>query len=268
MIQASALPARTTFDHISFSAIKLFSTCPLHFYFKYIAGLPEETIASSLVLGTGIHSALQFHFEQLLAGSPPPSLDTLLDVFWGSWRGRDHQEVIFNKGEDVNSIGQVADRLLRTFQANDFSRPTGRIIAVEEELRGPLIPGLPDLLARVDLLIETEDSLEISDFKTSRSAWGGDQVTDGASQLLLYTELVKQLSDGKPLRLAFAVLTKAKVPDLTVYPVPFDEQEVVRTKVVVERVWRAILSGHFYPAPSPINCPRCPFRRHCRAWAG
>jgi hypothetical protein len=85
----------------------------------------------------------------------------------------------------INSIGELAERLLRTFQANDFSRPTGRIIAVEEELRGPLIPGLPDLLARVDLLVETEEALEITDFKTSGSAWGGEQVTDAASQLLL-----------------------------------------------------------------------------------
>jgi len=34
----------------------------------------------------------------------------------------------------------------------------------------------------------------------------------------------------------------------------------------VEHVWRAIEAGHFYPAPSAMNCPACPFRDACRAW--
>ena len=74
---------KEAFDHLSFSAISLFQSCPLRFFFHYILGLPEETISASLVLGASLHQAVQYHFEQLLAGQPPADLDTLLAVFQG-----------------------------------------------------------------------------------------------------------------------------------------------------------------------------------------
>ena len=61
---------------------------------------------------------------------------------------------------------------------------------------------------------------------------------------MLYSELVKHLSDGKPLRLGFAVLTKTKLPELTVHALPADPYQMQRTKRIVEQVWRAIQSGH------------------------
>jgi hypothetical protein len=68
------------------------------------------------------------------------------------------QAVVFGKTEDIRTIGHLAERLIRTFRESAFARPDGTIIAVEEELRGELIPGLPDLLARVDLIVETDTS--------------------------------------------------------------------------------------------------------------
>ena len=137
-----------------------------------------------------------------------------------------------------------------------------------KELRGEIIPGCPDLLARVDLLIESDDALILADFKTSRGTWGADKVEQAAPQLLLYSELAKTLADGKPLRLVFAVLTKTQLPLLTLHDVPRDPQQVERTKRTVERVWHAIEGGHFYPSPSPMQCPSCPYRSPCRAWTG
>lgn len=36
----------------------------------------------------------------------------------------------------------------------------------------------------------------------------------------------------------------------------------------VERVWRAIEGGQFYPAPSVMSCSGCGYREACRAWIG
>ena len=105
----------------------------------------------------------------------------------------------------------------------------------------------------------TEHELVVSDFKSSRSAWNGYKVEDQAPQLLLYSELVKPLADGRPIKLTFAVLTKTKAPVLTEHDLPLDPQEVDRTKRIVERVWHAIQAGHFFPNPSPLNCASCPF---------
>jgi RecB family exonuclease len=256
------------FDHLSFSALSLYQQCPLRFYFRYLARLPEESVASSLVYGSSIHSALQYHFEQLLIGQSVPSHDTLLAVFHDAWQQYEVPRIKFGKGEDKNSLGQLAGRMLQAFQKSALAQPQGHIIAIEEELRGEIVAGCPDLLARVDLLVETEDCVQLTDFKTTRSQWSQGHVEEAGSQLLLYSELVRPLVDGKPLRLAFAVMTKTKKPELAIHPVQVNPHQVTRTKIIVERVWRAIQAGNYYPNPSPMNCPQCPYRRPCQDWTG
>jgi hypothetical protein len=199
----------------------------------------------------------------LLIGNNGPTLDTLLDVFHDSWNTRSEAKIIFNKGEDINTVSSLADRMLRAFQASSLANPTGTIIAVEEELRGALIPGVPDLLARVDLVIDEGNALSLTDFKTARAVWSQDHVDESAEQLLLYHELAKELSDGRPVMLGFAVITKGKTPELNQYIVEASTLRLQRTKKIVERVWRAIQAGQFVPSPSPLNCPKCPFREPC-----
>jgi putative RecB family exonuclease len=258
-----------TRDHLSFSALSTFQACPLRFYFRYVAGLPEEVVGASLAFGSAMHSAVQFHFEQLLAGNEAPDLDTLLDVFQESWRSKTEGQIIrFKAGDSFNELCRLADRMLKAFRQSDFANPQGTIIGVEEELRGSLLPDCPELLARVDLIVETESALVVSDFKTSKSGWSQDQVLDAAPQLLLYSEVARELADGKPIRLEFAVLSKARIPFLQVHQVPNDLRHITRTRTVVERVWNAMQNGHVYPSPSAINCSTCPFRKPCREWPG
>jgi putative RecB family exonuclease len=269
---AESIPPKRSdepFDHLSFSALATFQACPLRFYFRYLAGLPEPIIGASLVFGSAMHAAVQFHFEELLAGNDPPDLDAFLDVFHDSWRVKaEGQTIRFKKGEVFNDLCRLADRMLKVFQKSDFAHPTGTIIGVEEPLRGELLPDCPDLLARVDLLVNTDSALIVSDFKTSRSGWSQDQVLDAAPQLLLYSEVAKELSDGKPIRLQFAVMSKSKIPFLQTHPVALDPHLLRRTRSLVRQIWNAIQAGHFYPSPSPINCPTCPFQKPCRAWQG
>lgn len=254
--------------HLSYSAVSLYQACPLRYYFHYMLGLPEQTVAASLVFGSAMHSAVQMHFEQLLAGQPVPDVDALLAVFQASWQGHDASRIRFGKGENRDSLGRLADRMLRVFLQSEYAYPKGVILGVEEELRGEIVPGCPEFLARLDLIIDAGDTLLISDFKTTRTGWSYEHVNDQAGQLLLYSELAKDLADGRPIRLAFAVLTKNKFPQLTQHPVAVDRHQVDRTKRIVERVWRAIQARLFYPAPSPMHCSTCPYRRPCREWRG
>jgi putative RecB family exonuclease len=267
-MQAPAKRLPEAFDHISYSAISTFQTCPLRFYFRYVAGLPEKVISSNLVMGSALHRAVQHHFERLLIGDKTTDVDVLFDVFQEFWDSYADKTIAFGKGEDRNSLNQLAKKLLAAFLRSDFAQPKGVILAVEEELRGPIIPDCPEVLARVDLIVETANELIVSDFKTSRSSWSGFKVDDAAPQLLLYSELVKPMADAKPVKLAFAVLTKTKIPLLTIHNVPLSQNQLERTKRVADRVWRAIQQGNFYPNPSPMNCGSCPFRKPCRAWTG
>ena len=84
----------------------------------------------------------------------------------------------------------------------------------------------------------------------SRAKYTQDQVDESAAQLLLYGELARNFSPGKKLRLQFGVLTKTKEVSIEAHSIEFDALQLDLTKRVVERVWRAIQSEHFYPAPS------------------
>jgi len=255
-------------DYLSYSAVNTYRQCPLRFYFRYVEQLPEEVVSSSLVFGGAIHSAAEHHFNELMAGNPAPDLDTLLAVYQDAWRDRERDQVRFCKNETIDTLGSLAERVLTTFQASDFAIPDGQVLGIEEELRGKISDETPELLARVDLIVEADDELVVTDLKTAKSRWSDKQVDSSADQLLLYSELVKELAPGKPVKLQFAVVTKAKTPVLTCHAAPIDSHRVARIKKTFEQVWQAIESGNFYPAPSPMNCATCPFQEPCRRWQG
>jgi putative RecB family exonuclease len=184
------------------------------------------------------------------------------------WGERKEAVIQFTKGDDQASLGQLAQRMLAAFAASSAATPGGRIVAVEEQLRGPVIPGLPDLLGRVDLIVDTSEELVVSDWKTSRSRWSAEQIEESAEQLLIYTELARDFAPGKRLRIEFTVLTKARDLAIERHVLAVDPVRVDRTKRVVERVFAAIEGEHFFPASSLTACPSCPFREPCRDWRG
>jgi RecB family exonuclease len=260
-------PAPTARDYLSFSAIRTYQNCPLRYFFRYIAGLPEQTVSASLVFGSGIHRAIERHFQEQLSGNPVPTLTELLAAYESEWTDRGEDLRFFDQNERV-ALSGTAERMLTAFQGHAMSQPTGKILAVEETLRGPVIPGLPDLLGRVDLIVEEWDALVIHDWKTSRSRWTADQVEDAAEQLLLYAELASDFVPGKQVRLAFSVLTKTKMVSIDQHQLSVMPQQAERMKRVVERVWDAIKAEIFYPSPSSMGCAGCPFRGPCQAWPG
>ena len=257
-----------TRDYLSYSAVRTFQSCPLKYRFRYVDGLAEECVSSSLIFGSAIHSAVEFYFRQQLSGESAPGLDLLLDVYQESWQARSADTIEFGKSETADTLHDLADRMLRKFLDSELIQPEGRIIGIEEEFRGVLIPGLPDLLGYVDLLLETDNAVIVRDFKTSRSAWDEPQAVDQSDQLLLYADLVRKVMPGKQLRLQFAVMTKTRDPKVQLLETNFDERKLNRTKRIFQTVWSAIQSGHFYPSPSPMQCPSCGYRTQCHAWQG
>ncbi len=230
--------------------------------------MPEECVSSSLIFGGAIHSAVEFYFQQQLAEEQPPSLGQLLEVYRLASQDRADTEVRFGKTESAESLDDLAHRMLSAFLDSDLSQPKGQIIGVEEELRGKLMSGLPDLLGRIDLMLETDDSIIVQDFKTSRSVWSDHQAEDQSEQLLLYADLARRLVPGKRLRLQFAVVTKGKSPKCQSIEAEFDQNKLDRTKRVFSPVLSAIQAGVFYPSPIPMQCPGCGYRNPCDAWRG
>lgn len=255
-------------DYLSYSAVSTYQECPLKFHFRYVLGLSEGVISSSLVMGSAIHAAIEAHYREQLHGNQTPTLAFLQQVYHQKWNEFDSQQIRFGKGGGRETLDKLAERILTRFQSSDMANVSGRILGIEEEFRGAVIAGCPEMLARVDLVVDTGEAIVITDFKTAKARWSAAHVDEAAGQLLLYHELVKPLADGRPVRLEFAVITKTKSPELVRYPVPVDQQQINRVKRTISRVWEAVESGLFFPSPSLMNCGGCPFRKPCREWSG
>ncbi len=85
---------------------------------------------------------------------------------------------------------------------------------------------------------------------------------------MLYSHLASEISPGKKIVPRFLVLTKTREPQIEEHVRDVEPAAVKRTLAGVERVWRAIESGVFYPAPSTVTCASCGYRAACRAWNG
>jgi putative RecB family exonuclease len=255
-------------DYISWSAISTFRSCPMKYKFRYIDALPEESVSSALVFGTGIHTAVEQHFQAALSGEEKPDVDRLMFAYRSAWLPHDPDAIQFGSTETRATLDALAARMLTAFLNSPAASVQGRVLGVEEEIRGMLIEGVPDLYGRVDLLTEDSDSLVVTDIKTSRGKWSQEQVEDSGEQLLLYSHLASEISPGKKIATRFLVLTKTKEPVVEEHVREVEPAAVKRTLAGVERVWRAIESGVFYPAPSVMSCSSCGYRAACRAWAG
>ena len=101
-------------DYLSYSAITTFQSCPLKWYFRYVADLPEEVVSSSLIFGGAIHRAVEHHFRELLAGNQQPDLDTLLYEYLDAWSERDVGTIRFARGEWP--VGLLDPRMKETYR--------------------------------------------------------------------------------------------------------------------------------------------------------
>ena len=72
-------------DHLSYSQVSTFQSCPLKWHYRYVAHQPVEHIGSGLLFGLSIHAALERHHRALVDGSTPPSVEQLLDTFKTAW---------------------------------------------------------------------------------------------------------------------------------------------------------------------------------------
>ena len=175
-------------------------------------------------------------------------------------------------GPTVKGAWVASGSAAAAMRTNELASPAasvqGRVLGVEEEIRGTLVEGVPDLYGRIDLVTEDSDSLVLTDFKTSRGKWSPEQAEDASEQLVLYSKLAGELAPGKKLVTRFLVLTKTKEPVIEEHLSEVRPDRVARTVTSLERVWRAIASENFYPAPSVVGCASCGYRKACAGWRG
>ena len=254
-------------SYLSWSAVSTYLKCPLKYQYRYLDQLPEEFISSNLIFGSALHNCFEAFFREQLSARRALGIDALMAVYHETWIQTDMSQVRFGQSENVNSQVKLAERMLQAFLASQVSRPAGSIVGIEEEFQAPVIANCPDLLARLDLMVESRDSLMICDFKTSKSRWSPADILANEGQLLIYHELICEFAN-KPICLQFAVITKTKQPDVQIHTFAPDARKVERIRGLIQNVWASIQTGIFYPAPSAMNCSTCGYRNRCSTWHG
>jgi len=259
-------------NYVSYSQLNLMRNCPKKFSLQYLEKVPRDFIPVSLVHGGSIHAALEGYFRARLEGLTLSAEEMLL-AYHAAWK-RNLQDagqqvpVKYGAKEDEPAVHALAERTITAFLASPLASPKGTVLGVEEELRIVLHPDLPDVLAKVDLVTHSDTALYVTDFKTSRSRWTPQKAQESSDQLVIYASATADMAAqmGLPVKLAFAVLTKAKTPIVQILPVPTDTSRVAAMTESAVQTWAAIVAGHFYPNPSPMNCTGCPFRSRCPAF--
>ena len=257
-------------DFVSWSQLSTFRQCQLRYKFRYLDKVEPEFVASSLLLGSSIHGAIEFHHRKLLEFDQPATPDEMLGAFWEEWKARSDSspKVRFGSKEDVNTVGRLAESMLTTFLADECSVSNGSVVCIEESLSGKLIAERPNFLGIVDLAYLADDRLVVRDYKTSRSRWNQAMAVGSSGQLGLYCELAKALAPECRIEAEFVVITKTKSPTIETFAASVNQSQLDRTLLVAERTMDAIDAGNFYPHRSQMNCHSCPYRSACAAWDG
>ena len=258
-------------DFVSWSQLNTFRRCPLQYRFRYLDKVEPEYIASSLLIGSSIHSAIELYHRRELEGAPLPDLDELVAQFWTEWKDRteDSAEVRFSKREsDLDAVSQLASRMLASFLESPHRKTGGVIIGIEERMSEKVLRGCRPLLGIVDLVFHSENRLFVRDYKTAARKWNQSNAESNAGQLELYGELVKKLVPNRELSFEFIVLTKTKSPAVERFTVESRRRRIERTKLIANITIDAIATGVFYPNKNPMTCATCPYQRACAEWTG
>jgi hypothetical protein len=57
--------------------------------------VPEESVSSALVFGSGIHSAVEQHFQAILSGEENPNVERLMFAYRSAWLSHDPDVIQF-----------------------------------------------------------------------------------------------------------------------------------------------------------------------------
>lgn len=261
--QARVLTGR---DYLSWSQITCMQRCPQQFLYRYIEPAEPAFVVQALKFGSCFHAALETFFRARMEGLTP-SGEELLAAYCQQWKADEPASppVRFNDGWDANCLEQLAEAMLTAFLDSELAGPQGDVIAVEETLTETLCADLPDILCRVDQIVQVGKTLILRDFKTARNRWSEQKVATQSGQLLLYHRLVGQRLGEEDIQLRFGVVTKGRSPAVQDLPVPVQPDRIDSLIGIIRSVWAAIGAGSFYPTPSAMVCNSCPWRQRCPA---
>lgn len=243
--------------HTSASQLSTYASCPRRYELRYVLKVEPERRGTGLALGSAVHGGVQWWFEQRAAGEQP-DVEQALRIFRADlgaglaysnidWRGTTHDQ-----------LRQDGERLVRAFlhEHGDLDVRAVEVpyeMAIVDPVTGQHLPRA--LVGYLDMELASGNIIEL---KTARAAY---------SEIALATNLqfAAYRTAGRYAGVDVEVyaLVRTKTPKIQHVVLPHDHRVSRWFMHAAASIERAILAGHFPPAPSPTSCGVCEFQRTC-----
>jgi len=240
-------------QHLSYSRLSRFETCPLSYRLHYIEKKQAEP-GLPLRFGKTIHAVLERLIKEVVDDerTGPLSEERAIELYREAWGAEQLT------GMDVFAEGLA---IIRRFIAEQGVVDHRDILAVEKEFRLPVGPfEVLGFIDRVDWI--DDETVEVIDYKTNHQLFTRDEV-DTSLQMSLYEVAVRRLWPwAKKVKLTFWMLRHGVRQETT-----RTEEQLADALAYVETLGRQTETATEYPAHLNTNCSYCDHRPQCPAYA-
>ncbi|MBT4485497.1 MAG: PD-(D/E)XK nuclease family protein [Candidatus Latescibacteria bacterium] len=255
-------------DHISYTQINTYLSCPLKYNFQYIERIPWPFKPEALIFGSAIHQSLEHYYTGRKESRNVP-INEMLALYDASWeKETSENEIRFKNGNTRDSLLKTAESMLETFLKT--VKP-GEILAIEQSFSEEIIDpetnenlGVP-LKGRIDLIERTKSGIAVIDHKTAAKSYDDERVANDL-QLTAYSYVMsRQGHDPEDITLRFDVLMKNGKCAFQTYQTFRTPKDHARLFKTAKSVIQGIKAEAFYPQKSWM-CNGCVFERECEKW--
>lgn len=240
-------------QHLSYSRLSRFETCPLSYRLHYIEKKQAEP-GLPLRFGKTIHAVLERLIKEVVDDERTGTLseERAIELYRETWGAEQLT------GMDVFAEGLA---ILRRFIAEQGVVDHRDVLAIEKEFRLPVGPfEVLGFIDRVDWI--DDETVEVIDYKTNHQLFTRDEV-DTSLQMSLYEVAVRRLWPwAKKVKLTFWMLRHGVRQQTT-----RTEEQLADALAYVETLGRQTETATEYPARLNTNCSYCDHRKQCPAYA-
>lgn len=240
-------------EHLSFSRLSRFETCPLSYKLHYLDKQQPEP-GLPLRFGKLIHAVVERLVREAVDDerSGPLAEDRALALYRDAWTAEGLAGVdVFQEGLEI----------LQRFVRDQGVLEHRDVLAVEKEFRLPVGPfTVLGYIDRVDCV--DDETIEVIDYKSNRQLFTRDEV-DTSLQLSLYHAAAQRLWPwAKKVKLTFWMLRHGVRQETSRTP-----EQLQAALAYVETLGKQTESASAYPPRLNMNCSYCDHRNNCPAYA-
>lgn len=240
-------------EHLSFSSISTYISCPRAWKFKYIEKQPKTT-SSALAFGSAFHEAVEKYVIK--------TTDLNIFTLWSEAWAEHSKTVTLDEGDTFESLQNEGIRMFSSpkvmYEINAIQSP--RSIELPVTLT---VPGVPiPVIGYIDIV--TADGTA-GDIKTSKSKWPEDKAKNSL-QPLFYLAAMQQMKISSSMKFRHYVFIKTKEPNTQVIETEFKSSQILFLFSLIQNVWKSIDAEAFHESPDGWMCSEtyCDFWKLCR----